>query len=81
MSLYVEGPMSFQTRTDYAPTRNCIMPIWPRRLPNREPGGTYNYTVLWFSMSMEVTTYMLASSPIAGGMNWKQKTARSLGAI
>jgi nucleobase:cation symporter-1, NCS1 family len=34
--------------------------------------GTYNYIALWFSMSMEVTTYMLASSLIAGGMNWKQ---------
>jgi len=33
---------------------------------------TYNYIALWFSMSMEVTTYMLASSLIAGGMNWKQ---------
>ncbi len=34
--------------------------------------GTYNYIALWFAMSMEVTTYMLASSLIAGGMNWKQ---------
>ncbi len=34
--------------------------------------STYNYVALWFSMSMEVTTYMLASSLIAGGMNWKQ---------
>src|SRR5271156_2889298 len=34
--------------------------------------GTYNYIALWFSMSMEVTTYMLASSLIASGMNWKQ---------
>ena len=34
--------------------------------------GTYNYIALWFSMSMEVTTYMLASSLIAGGMNWYQ---------
>jgi len=34
--------------------------------------GHYNYIALWFSMSMEVTTYMLASSLIAGGMNWKQ---------
>jgi NCS1 family nucleobase:cation symporter-1 len=33
---------------------------------------TYNYIALWFSMSMEVTTYMLAASLIAGGMNWKQ---------
>ena len=33
---------------------------------------TYNYIALWFSMSMEVTTYMLASSLIAGGMNWWQ---------
>jgi NCS1 family nucleobase:cation symporter-1 len=34
--------------------------------------GTYNYIALWFSMSMEVSTYMLAASLIAGGMNWKQ---------
>src|ERR1700734_160534 len=33
---------------------------------------TYNYIALWFSMSMEVTTYMLAASLIAGGMNWKE---------
>jgi NCS1 family nucleobase:cation symporter-1 len=36
----------------------------------RRTWGTYNYVALWFSMSMEVTTYMLASSLIAGGMNW-----------
>ena len=40
--------------------------------PARRTWGTYNYIALWFSMSMEVTTYMLASSLIAGGMNWKQ---------
>ena len=34
--------------------------------------GTYNYIALWFSMSMEITTYQLASSLIAAGMNWKQ---------
>jgi NCS1 family nucleobase:cation symporter-1 len=34
--------------------------------------GDLNYIALWFSMSMEVTTYMLAASLIAGGMNWKQ---------
>ena len=40
--------------------------------PDRRTWGTYNYIALWFSMSMEVTTYMLASSLIAGGMNWLQ---------
>jgi len=30
--------------------------------------STYNYIALWFSMSMEVTTYMLASSLIAGNL-------------
>ncbi|MFC6644743.1 NCS1 family nucleobase:cation symporter-1 [Granulicella cerasi] len=40
--------------------------------PIRRTWTTYNYLALWFSMSMEVTTYMLASSLIAGGMNWKQ---------
>jgi NCS1 family nucleobase:cation symporter-1 len=37
--------------------------------------NTYNYIALWFSMSMEVTTFMLASSLIAGGMNWKEAIA------
>ena len=40
--------------------------------PVRRTWSTYNYIALWFSMSMEVTTYMLAASLIAGGMNWKQ---------
>jgi len=41
-------------------------------LPAQRTWGTYNYIALWFSMSMEVTTYMLAAGLIAGGMNWKQ---------
>jgi NCS1 family nucleobase:cation symporter-1 len=41
-------------------------------VPSQRTWSTYNYIALWFSMSMEVTTYMLASSLIAGGMNWKQ---------
>lgn len=40
--------------------------------PAQRTWSTYNYIALWFSMSMEVTTYMLAASLIAGGMNWKQ---------
>jgi len=46
--------------------------------PERRTWSTYNYIALWFSMSMEVTTYMLASSLIAGGMNWKQAVATIL---
>jgi len=40
--------------------------------PEQRTWSTYNYIALWFSMSMEVTTYMLAASLIAGGMDWKQ---------
>jgi NCS1 family nucleobase:cation symporter-1 len=40
--------------------------------PAHRTWGMYNYISLWFSMSMEVSTYMLASGLIAGGMNWKQ---------
>jgi NCS1 family nucleobase:cation symporter-1 len=47
------------TNADLAPTT-----------PEQRTWTTYNYIALWFSMSMEVTTYMLASSLIAGGMNW-----------
>jgi nucleobase:cation symporter-1, NCS1 family len=49
------------TNSDLAPTTRA-----------QRTWGTYNYIALWFSMSMEVSTYMLASSLIAGGMNWKQ---------
>src|SRR5580658_6376580 len=41
-------------------------------MPSQRTWSTYNYIALWFSMSMEVTTYMLAATLIAGGMNWKQ---------
>jgi nucleobase:cation symporter-1, NCS1 family len=40
--------------------------------PAQRTWGTYNYIALWFSMSMEITTYQLASSLIANGMDWKQ---------
>lgn len=40
--------------------------------PERRTWGFYNYTALWFSMCMEITTYQLASSLIAKGMDWKQ---------
>jgi NCS1 family nucleobase:cation symporter-1 len=40
--------------------------------PAARTWSTYNYIALWFSMSMEVTTYMLAAGLIAGGMNWRQ---------
>jgi len=38
----------------------------------RRTWGTYNYTALWVAMCVNIPTYMLASSMIAGGMNWKQ---------
>ena len=57
----VAGPDPHLYNSDLAPT-TAANRTW----------GTYNYIALWFSMSMEVTTYMLASSLIAGGMNWKQ---------
>lgn len=49
------------TNDDLAPTT-----------PAHRTWGTYNYVALWFSMSMEITTYQLASSLIAKGMDWKQ---------
>jgi NCS1 family nucleobase:cation symporter-1 len=38
----------------------------------RRTWGTYNYTALWVSMSVNIPTYMLASGMIAGGMDWRQ---------
>jgi len=40
--------------------------------PEQRTWTMYNYIALWFSMSMEITTYQLASSLIANGMDWKQ---------
>ena len=40
--------------------------------PEQRSWGFYNYMALWFSMCMEITTYQLASSLIAKGMDWKQ---------
>ena len=33
---------------------------------------TWNYAALWISMSLCIPTYMLSSSLIQGGMNWRQ---------
>ncbi|NJD21623.1 MAG: NCS1 family nucleobase:cation symporter-1 [Melioribacter sp.] len=46
---------------DLAPTK-IIQRTW----------GTYNVASLWIGMSVCITTYMLASGLIAGGMNWWQ---------
>ncbi len=39
---------------------------------DRRTWGTYNYAALWIAMSVNIPTYLLASSMIAGGMSWKQ---------
>src|SRR5689334_14718561 len=36
----------------------------------RRTWGLYSYASLWVAMSVCIPTYMLASSLIAGGMNW-----------
>jgi len=38
----------------------------------RRTWGTYNYAALWIAMSVNIPTYLLASSMIAGGMSWRQ---------
>jgi len=40
--------------------------------PERRSWSMYNYIALWFSLSMGITAYQLASSLIAKGMDWKQ---------
>jgi nucleobase:cation symporter-1, NCS1 family len=37
--------------------------------PTQRTWTMYSYIALWFSMSMEITTYQLASSLIANGMD------------
>jgi len=78
MSLYVEGPTSltdaYGLRADPTLYNQDLAPT----TPEQRTWGTYNFIALWFSMSTGVTTYMLASSLIAGGMNWKQAIATVL---
>ena len=45
--------------------------IAPTKIVQRN-WGTYNIASLWIGMSVCITTYMLASGLIAGGMNWWQ---------
>ncbi len=72
MSLYVEGPTSLTDAYGLRADPQLYNPDLAPTTPEQRHWTTYNYIALWFSMSMEVTTYMLASSLIAGGMNWKQ---------
>lgn len=78
MSFFPEGPTSltdaYGLRSDPQLYNADLAPT----TPEQRTWGTYNYIALWFSMSMEVTTYMLASSLIVGGMNWKQAIATVL---
>jgi NCS1 family nucleobase:cation symporter-1 len=46
--------------------------------PAQRTWSAYNYMALWFSMSAGITTYQLASSLIAKGMDWKQAVATVL---
>ena len=66
------GMDSDQLAGEYAPDARLYNDDLAPTMPAQRTWSTYNYIALWFSMSMEVTTYMLAASLIAGGMNWKQ---------
>jgi len=63
---------SDQFAGEFAPDPRLYNDDLAPTMPAQRTWSTYNYIALWFSMSMEVTTYMLAASLIAGGMNWKQ---------
>jgi nucleobase:cation symporter-1, NCS1 family len=63
---------------EYAPDSRLYNEDLAPTMQAQRTWSTYNYIALWFSMSMEVTTYMLAASLIAGGMNWKQAVATIL---
>lgn len=61
-----------ESRSGLNPDPRLTNPDLAPTLPAQRTWRTWNYIALWFSMSMEVTTYMLAASLIAGGMNPKQ---------
>jgi len=72
MTHYVEGPTSLTDAYGLRASPQLYNADLAPTTPEQRTWGVYNYIALWFSMSMEITTYMLASSLIAGGMNWKQ---------
>src|SRR5437868_7225644 len=51
-------------------------PLWNSDLApvpiSKRNWTTYNYAALWISMAHCIPTYMLASSLIGSGMNWRQ---------
>lgn len=57
----------------FAPgTTGLINPDLAPIAASQRTWGVYNYASLWFSMSVNIGTYMLASGLIAGGMSWWQ---------
>ena len=66
------APESLHSRIESSPLYN---PDLAPAGPERRHWGTYNYAVLWVSMSVNILTYMLAASLIQGGVNWKQAAA------
>src|SRR5690349_9158048 len=59
------GPLSV---VDPSLSNNDLRPTTPAQ----RTWTMYNSIALWFSMSMEITTYKLASGLIDKGMDWKQ---------
>ena len=80
MSLYVEGPTSLADASNLRPDAQLYNADLAPTTSAQRTWSTYNYIALWFSMSMEVTTYMLASSLIDRGMNWKRRSEPSCSA-
>ena len=64
--------MSFpaeRARIESSPLYNADLAPTP---PAQRTWGTYNYAALWISISISIGAYLLGSSLIQGGMNWKQ---------
>jgi len=72
MTLYPEGRASLTDAYGLHADPSLYNPDLAPTTDEQRHWSTYNYIALWFSMSLQVTAYMLASSLIAGGMDWKQ---------
>jgi NCS1 family nucleobase:cation symporter-1 len=64
----MNAPSSLDAQTDSSLYNKDLAPV----PAERRTWGTYNYAALWIAMSVNIPTYLLASSMIAGGMSWKQ---------
>ena len=72
---YAPGPLRDMSSTSTEPRPQSGSLYNPDLAPvgtSRRTWTTYSFIALWVTLSINITTYLLAASLIQGGMDWKQ---------